>query len=90
MKAAARKPSNTRKGPAAARLAHVLNELPPDQQQQVLDFAQALLTKKSKKKSRKLKLDWMGGLKEFRNQYTSLELQKQALQWRIEHATRRH
>ena len=28
------------------------------------------------------KLDWIGGLKEYRDQYTALELQKKALDWR--------
>jgi len=31
---------------------------------------------------KKPKLDWIGGLKEYRNQYTSYELQEKALEWR--------
>ena len=31
---------------------------------------------------KKPKLDWSGGLKELRDQYTSVELQKKALEWR--------
>ena len=28
-----------------------------------------------------MKLDWTGGLKEYRAQYTALELQKEAVDW---------
>jgi len=28
-----------------------------------------------------LKLDWAGGLKEYKDKYTSLELQKKILEW---------
>ncbi|HEY6231115.1 MAG TPA: hypothetical protein VIW64_07620 [Pyrinomonadaceae bacterium] len=31
---------------------------------------------------RKLKQNWAGGLSDYRGQYTSLELQKKALEWR--------
>ena len=33
-------------------------------------------------RKKKPKLDWIGGLKEYRDQYTALELQKEALNWR--------
>ena len=33
-------------------------------------------------KSSTLRQDWAGGLSEFRDQYTSIELQKKALEWR--------
>ncbi len=36
---------------------------------------QSLLSKVSKRK-KKPKLDWVGGLKEYRDQYTALELEK--------------
>ena len=31
---------------------------------------------------KKPKFDWIGGLEDLRNQYTSVELQKKALEWR--------
>lgn len=41
-----------------------------------MDFTDFLLEKKArKKKKRRLKLDWAGALKEFRDKYTSVELQ---------------
>lgn len=56
-------------------------KLPRDLQQEVIDFIDFLFTKKVLKKSRKPKLDWIGGLKEYRDQFTSLELQKKAWEW---------
>ena len=37
---------------------------------------------KVSKRKKKPKLDWIDGLKEYRDQYTALELQKKALEWR--------
>lgn len=39
-------------------------------------------TRQDSQEKKKLKLDWIGGLKEYRDQYTALELQKKALDWR--------
>jgi hypothetical protein len=57
-------------------LEKIIKELPPDLQQEVADFAQFLWQKKMKREKRKLSLTWAGGLREFRDRYTSLELQK--------------
>ncbi|MCK4762670.1 MAG: hypothetical protein KAW12_10780 [Candidatus Aminicenantes bacterium] len=38
--------------------------------------------KAKKKRKNKLRQDWAGALSEYKNQYTSLELQKKALDWR--------
>jgi hypothetical protein len=62
-------------------LEEIVAKLPPELQQEVRDFAQFLAEKKAKPKRNKLKLDWAGGLREFRGQYTSLELQKKSLDW---------
>jgi hypothetical protein len=59
----------------------LLKELPPDLQQEVWDFAQFLLTTKVQPKQQKLRLSWAGALAEFRDRYTSLDLQKKALEW---------
>ncbi len=56
----------------------VIKELPPDLRKEVYDFADYL---KVKRKQKKLRMSWAGGLREFRDQYTSLELQKKALEW---------
>ncbi len=61
-----------------------IKDLPSDLQQEVMDFIQFLLDKRIKKKGVKLRQNWAGSLREFRDKYTSLELQKKALEWRGE------
>ena len=63
-------------------LQDLINELPPDLQEEVRDFAQLLLEKKRGTKQKHLRQTWAGALKEYRDQYMSLELQKKALDWR--------
>lgn len=63
-------------------LEELVRQLPPELQQEVYDFAQYLLdTRTLKPRRKKMRLSWAGGLKEYRDQYTSLELQKKALEW---------
>lgn len=62
-------------------LEELIKELPPDLQEEVRDFAEFLLNTKVRVKQKKLRLTWAGGLREFRDQFTSLELQKKSLQW---------
>jgi hypothetical protein len=59
-----------------------IKQLPPELHRDVEDYIDFLLQKTQKMRGRKLKLDWIGGLKEYRDKYTSLELQKKALEWR--------
>ena len=67
-----------------AKLEERIQELSPDQRREVEDFVEFLLQKKRLEKSaRKLRMDWAGALSEFRDQYTSLELQKKANDWRL-------
>jgi len=63
-------------------LEEMIKELPPELRQEVEGYIRSLIAKRSKKKGGKLRLDWAGALREFRDQYTALELQKKALQWR--------
>lgn len=61
----------------------LVEKLPPDLQQEVKDFVEFLLKKRATEKpKKKLRLDWAGALRDYRDQYTSLELQKKALEWR--------
>jgi mRNA-degrading endonuclease RelE of RelBE toxin-antitoxin system len=60
----------------------LIKQLPPDLQKEVEDFARFLLERQARKRSGKLRQDWAGALREHREQYTSLELQKKALEWR--------
>lgn len=61
---------------------HKIQQLPPDLQREVEDFVDFLLSRISSGGQRYLKQDWAGGLEQFRDQYTALELQHKALEWR--------
>jgi len=63
------------------QIEELMKQLPPELQQEVVDFAQFLVEKRTPKRGRKLRQDWAGALSEYRDQYTSLELQKKALEW---------
>ena len=60
----------------------IIKELPPELQKEVEDFVNFLKEKQSRKLEKKLRQDWAGALRDYRNQYTSPELQKKALEWR--------
>ncbi|MBN1138920.1 MAG: DUF2281 domain-containing protein [Anaerolineae bacterium] len=63
-------------------LSELVQELPPDMHAEVRDFVEFLLAKQSRGEKRALRQDWAGALRDYREQYTSLELQRQALAWR--------
>ena len=65
---------------ASKSLYELVEQLPHDLQQEVKDFALFLLEKRVIK-SQPLKLDWRGGLREFRDQFTSVDLQHKSLEW---------
>ena len=54
-----------------------LNGLPVSVQKEILRFIEELILKyqKPKQKSSKFKFDWEGGLSDFKNKFTSVELQ---------------
>jgi galactose-1-phosphate uridylyltransferase len=59
----------------------IMSQLPPELQRELRDFAEYLLEKQRPRKQTKLRLSWAGGLKEYRDQFTSLDLQRKALEW---------
>ncbi|OPY56368.1 MAG: hypothetical protein A4E51_00472 [Methanosaeta sp. PtaU1.Bin055] len=59
----------------------LMAKLPPNLQQEVKDYARHLVEKEAKPRRKKLRLTWAGGLREFRDRYTSLELQEKSLGW---------
>ena len=65
------------------KLEDIIKELPEDLRKELEDFAQYLWEKKFKQgfKRKKLSLTWVGGLKKYRDKFTSLDLQKKALEW---------
>ena len=63
-------------------LAELVQQLPPNIQAEVRDYVEFLLAKHQRKLGGKLRQDWAGVLRNYRDQYTSLELQQKALDWR--------
>jgi len=63
------------------KIENLLKDLPPDLQEEVYDFACFLKDTKVGSKQKKVRMSWAGGLREFRDQFTSLELQEKALGW---------
>ena len=63
-------------------LEELVRELPPDIQAEVKDFAEFLIERRKRKAKVPLRQDWAGALRDFRDKYTSLELQQKALEWR--------
>jgi hypothetical protein len=67
-------------------LMEVVEQLPPELQQEVEDFARFLLETKvgaarRELRPRRLHLSWAGDLAAYRDKFTSLELQKKSLDW---------
>ena len=63
-------------------LKELVEQLPLDLQEEVRDFVEFLLKKETRRSKRRLELNWAGALRNYRDKYTSLELQKKALEWR--------
>jgi capsule polysaccharide export protein KpsE/RkpR len=59
----------------------IIRQLPPDLQREVLDFAEFLKQRQANRKQKKLRMSWAGGLREFREKFTALDLQRKALEW---------
>lgn len=64
------------------RLEELVQQLPSHLQQEVKDFAEFLLEKRGHRQGTKLRQDWAGALRDYRDRYTSLDLQEKALEWR--------
>lgn len=63
-------------------LEELVRQLPPDLRDEVRDFAEFLLTRHSRRPGRILGQEWAGALRAHREEYTALELQRRALEWR--------
>ena len=61
----------------------LVEQLPPDIQQQVKEFAEFLLEKRRRKAKGKPDFDWAGALRDLRDDYTSVELQHKIAEGRI-------
>jgi len=58
-----------------------VSELPPESQAKVRAFVESL-QEPSNGRPKPLQQNWAGALSDYREKYTSLELQKKALEWR--------
>lgn len=56
--------------------------LPEDKQREVLTFIESLASKQEDISEACLRQDWAGALSEYKDRFTSVELQKKALEWR--------
>lgn len=62
----------------------MVKQLPPAIRTEVFDFVEFLLTKHRKKDHPHMTFDWAGGLADLRAEYTAVELQHKASEWRTE------
>jgi hypothetical protein len=62
-------------------LEELLGELTPELRDEVRRYVESLVERESRPRRERLRLTWAGALREFRDRYTALELQKKALEW---------
>ncbi len=68
----------------ARPLTELVRDLPFSVEQEVRDFVEFLLAKHEREPGKKLRQDWAGTLSDYRQDYTSVELQEKSLDWRSE------
>ncbi|MCX8124056.1 MAG: DUF2281 domain-containing protein [Spirochaetes bacterium] len=64
------------------QLEKLIKQLSPELQSEVKDFVEFLLQKNKITQRKKLSQRWAGSLSEYKNIYSSIQLQKKALDWR--------
>ena len=57
-----------------------IKSLPPEIKKELLEYIERRL--RYYKRKGKFNFSWEGGLKEFKNEFTSVELQHKAMEWR--------
>ena len=60
----------------------MIEELPPDLQQEAIQYIEELARRNKKAVKRKFGLGWAGGLSHLKESTTSVELQHAAREWR--------
>jgi len=63
-------------------LEDLIQRLPAAKRCEVRDFVLFLLEQAGRTSGRTVRQDWAGGLADLKDQFTALELQKKALDWR--------
>jgi len=66
-------------------LPELIHDLSPELQAEVRQFVESLLNRREIQPKRKLRQDWANAVTE--NEYSSVELQHMALQWRAKSCT---
>jgi hypothetical protein len=66
----------------ALEVEKLIKQLRPELRQEVEDFVRFLMAKRQRKLKGKLRQDWAGALRDYGDRYSSLDLQKKALEWR--------
>lgn len=61
-----------------------LDNLPPEDRQKVVDFAKYLSHRQEKSKASQPTFDWAGRLDHLNEEYTSVELEDKAQEWRTQ------
>lgn len=69
---------------ATKPLEELIRELPPVLRAEVRDFVEFLLIKRERHEQHRLRQDWAEALKYDNQQYTSVDLQHRASEWRTE------
>ena len=64
-------------------LKDLIEQLPPELQEEVRTFVEFLLERRARRSKRKPKFDWAGALKDLCDRYDSVELQHKIAEWRI-------
>jgi hypothetical protein len=65
-----------------SEIEEMAKKLPPDLRIQVQNFIEFLIERKKQNRRPTLRQDWAGALRDLKNEYTSLDPQKKALEWR--------
>jgi len=65
-----------------SEIEELAKKLSPDLRIQVQNFMEFLLERKKQNRRTTMRQDWAGALRDIKSEYTSLDLQKKALEWR--------
>jgi hypothetical protein len=60
----------------------IIKNIPAELVPEVKRYLLSLLERQPRTSGRRLRQDWAGALRDYRDRYTSLELEKKALEWR--------
>jgi hypothetical protein len=60
----------------------IIKKLPPERMPEVERYLLSLLERQTRPSTRRLRQNWAGALRDFRDQYTSLDLERKALESR--------